>query len=206
MKQQISNDLIRQMQQHVSVSYEDAQYYLKKTNGNVELAVERVIRRRNHWMYKLTDAIKRFFLLFHDYRLMVNKNERSYLDVPIVVMIIYAMIIGIDRSIMVAIVTFLILLLGGVELQLKRRMVKSNSETTDLVQTAEVNQQAPVADYQQTSSPNDYRPSKDDYELEKHQQQTSPSAPLPEEVVLTKSKSMAEQKEETVVYDEFVVE
>lgn len=75
----ISEELIRELQRRVDVSYEEAERYLKKAKGDINLAVYRIKRKDT----SLWSKIKKHLSDLLKYRFIMTRREKLLIDLPI---------------------------------------------------------------------------------------------------------------------------
>ncbi|RRD95399.1 hypothetical protein EII17_03925 [Clostridiales bacterium COT073_COT-073] len=82
------NELIRILQTREDVSFEEAQYYLKKTAGDVDRAVQLIQKRKNSSFRRTTKAIKEGLAGFWKYRVVICRTDRMFVNIPFFVVIL----------------------------------------------------------------------------------------------------------------------
>lgn len=75
------NDYIRMIQERELVSFEEAQYYLRKAGGNVEQAIFLIQKRKRSFWYRLSENTKGTFQSFWRYRVMICREDRMFLNI-----------------------------------------------------------------------------------------------------------------------------
>ena len=76
------NELIRDLQEREGLSFEEAQYYLKKAGGDLDRAIYLVYKRKNSGFYKLSEAVKDKITALWQYRLVICRSDRMFINIP----------------------------------------------------------------------------------------------------------------------------
>lgn len=84
---------IRILQEREEVSFEEAQFYLKKANGDIDRAIYLIHRRRNSLFFRGKEAIKEIFSSFWRYRIQVFREGRTLLNIPLFVFLLLVLLV-----------------------------------------------------------------------------------------------------------------
>lgn len=124
----ISEELVRELQKRVDVSYEEAEYTLRKTRGDVNLAAYIIMRRKN-------SGWKRFKSSFHDifsqlirYRLILTRKGKVLVDLPLILLVILVLIDGVYRHLFPLFVIFLTTLIFECEVRIEKTADEEGNE------------------------------------------------------------------------------
>lgn len=140
MKTETMEDLIRILQEREEVSFEEAQYYLRKAGGNIEKAVFLIRKKRNSLSTRIMHKLKETFDAFWKYRIIICRSDRMYLNVPFFVFALILLFVdftGVDAFLVILLLVFVVTL-SGVEMTLTKlnsdkipvRVYRENSERT----------------------------------------------------------------------------
>lgn len=122
MKTETMEDLIRILQEREEVSFEEAQYYLRKAGGNIEKAVFLIRKKRNSLSTRIMHKLKETFDAFWKYRIIICREDRMYLNVPFFVFALILLFVGftgVDAFLVILLLVFVVTL-SGVEMTLTK--------------------------------------------------------------------------------------
>ncbi len=117
------NELIRNLQEREELSFEEAQYYLKKAGGDPERAAYLVRRHRNSLFRRFLRGFKETFSSFWRYRFIICRQDRTFVNIPFFVFFI---LIGMTMSVteveffLLAMLLTAVVILSGSEMSLKK--------------------------------------------------------------------------------------
>jgi hypothetical protein len=108
----ISDDMIRDLQKKVDVSYEEAERYLKKAKGDVDLAAHYIFKNRNSYKAQTKHNVQNIFSNFIKYRLIIIKSEDIIVNIPIVIILLMSLFIfdSIAELFLAVLVAFIIIM------------------------------------------------------------------------------------------------
>lgn len=87
------NEQIRSLQEREDLSFEEAQYYLKKASGDIDKAVYLIQKKRNSWYQGAKAKIKAIILGFWRYRLRIYRQDRTFINLPFFAFLILLLVL-----------------------------------------------------------------------------------------------------------------
>lgn len=128
------NDYIRMIQERELVSFEEAQYYLRKAGGNVEQAIFLIQKRKRSFWYRLSENTKGTFQSFWRYRVMIGREDRMFLNISFSMFLLILWVLWLINFTGVQVLWLLILLMvfviaSGSEF----RLVKTDLDGAELL-------------------------------------------------------------------------
>lgn len=88
------NDYIRIIQERELVSFEEAQYYLRKANGSVDLAIQLIQKRKRSFWYRFSENTRNAIQSFWKYRIMICREDRLFLNISFSIFILIVWLIN----------------------------------------------------------------------------------------------------------------
>lgn len=116
------DELIRDLQEREELSFEEAQYYLKKAGGDLDRAIYLIYKRKNSWLYKLGRVLKDRIMAFWQYRIVICRADRMFINIPFYIfffLILTVSMTGITFLLLLLIMVGLVMLSGS-EMSLTR--------------------------------------------------------------------------------------
>ena len=116
------DELIRDLQEREELSFEEAQYYLKKAGGDLDRAIYLVYKRKNSWCYKFGRVLKDRITAFWQYRIVICRADRMFINIPFYIfffLILTVSMTGITFLLLLLIMVGLVMLSGS-EMSLTR--------------------------------------------------------------------------------------
>lgn len=121
----ISEELVRELQKRIDVSYEEAEYYLKRTKGDINMAVFLIMKKRNssweRFKASLWDAMK--------YRFILTRKGEIIINLPLALLALFLLLYGIERHIFPLIVIFVIILVTECEVRIEKQAWSDEPKT-----------------------------------------------------------------------------
>jgi hypothetical protein len=122
----ITDKIIRELQRRVDVSYEDAERYVRRAGGNIDMAEAYARRKQNSLFHRAFRGIENLLNITFVYRLKVYRKDDVLMDMPIFLFFVLLLIVGIDRTITVGVIFVIIALVA--ECQLKLHKLENQEE------------------------------------------------------------------------------
>lgn len=137
----ITEKMIRELQRRVDVSYEEAERFLRRAGGNIEIAESYALRKENSFWSRLFTEIENIIDASLAYRLKIYKEDDVFTNIPVMILVVMLILIGVDKSLLVGVVFVVWALLADCNLKLdkverksafrfNRTVVKSVSDVT----------------------------------------------------------------------------
>ena len=137
----VTSQMVKELQKRIDVTYEEAERILLRTNGNVDRAEEILRKQQNSGLSRLMDEVGRIYKELLTYYLKVTRNDKTILDIPLVVIIGLYLIMTVDSKIWVGIVSIGIILISESTLNIYRvtkeeeRIVRTDVKSKDTANT-----------------------------------------------------------------------
>lgn len=132
----ITGDMVRDLQQRIDVTYEEAERTLRRTRGDLDEAEAILKRQQGSRLNKLGDEVNRIYKELLTYYLKIVRKEKTVLDLPLLIPLGLFILMTTDSKIWVGVVTIGIILISEstvsiyrVEKEDKRVVRESGSQT-----------------------------------------------------------------------------
>ncbi|MDA3847690.1 MAG: hypothetical protein PF505_14320 [Vallitaleaceae bacterium] len=113
----ITEEMIRALQQKIDISYEDAERYLQKAKGDVDIAVLLYKEKQNSFSGKINSGLGGFL----KYRIVITREGRLLVDLPIALLLLLFLInSNVERFFIIG-VLFVIALIAECEFKIEKR-------------------------------------------------------------------------------------
>lgn len=112
----ISEELVRELQKKIDVSYEEAEYFLRKAKGDVNMAVFLIMKKRNSSWEKFKASLRELM----KYRFILIRKGETIINLPLLLLALFILLYGIERHIFPLIVIFVIILLTECEVRIEK--------------------------------------------------------------------------------------
>lgn len=130
----ISEEMVRELQKRVDVSYEEAEYTLKKTRGDVNMAIYLIMKRRNTGWERFKASLHEIFRQLIQYRLILTRKGKTLLDIPLILLILLVMMDSFYRHLFPLFVIFLIILITECEVKISKSKAEDKERDQDKVE------------------------------------------------------------------------
>lgn len=120
----ISEEMVRELQKRVDVSYEEAEYTLKRTRGDINMALYIIMKRRNSGWERFKASFSDIFSKLIRYRLILTRKGKTLVDLPLILLVVLVLIDGVYRHMFPLFVIFILALVFECEV----KIVKSTDE------------------------------------------------------------------------------
>jgi len=116
------DELIRDLQEREELSFEEAQYYLKKAGGDLDRAIYLVYKRKNSWCYKFDQALKDKITAFWQYRIVICRADRMFINIPFYIFFFLILVFSITEIEFLPLLLVMVglVMLSGSEMSLAR--------------------------------------------------------------------------------------
>lgn len=108
----ITSEDVKAVQQRVDVTYEEAEKYLIKGNGNVDQAIYMINQKRDSGFSRFMDEVKRIFSELLTYYFKVEKKDKVFIDIPLLIVVMFFTLVNLDTKIWVLVVGIGLILLS----------------------------------------------------------------------------------------------
>lgn len=108
----ITSEDVKAVQQRVDVTYEEAEKYLIKANGNVDQAIYMINQKRDSGFSRFMDEVKRIFSELLTYYFKVEKKDKVFIDIPLLIVVMFFTLVNLDTKIWVLVVGIGLILLS----------------------------------------------------------------------------------------------
>ncbi len=98
----ITEQKVRELQQRINVSYEIAERYLYRANGDIDRAEAYAYKRKHSLRHRIWMKVKALFAISIVYRIKVYDKEAVYLDVPLFLLFVIFIVTGFGRFLLLA--------------------------------------------------------------------------------------------------------
>ncbi|WZL80055.1 hypothetical protein QBE53_09575 [Vallitaleaceae bacterium 9-2] len=116
----ITDKMIRELQRRVDVSYEDAERYVRRAGGNIDMAEAYARKKQNSFSHRFFRGIENLISTTFVYRLKVYRSDDVFMDMPIFLFFILLFIIGVDKTITIGVIFIIIALVAECQLKLHK--------------------------------------------------------------------------------------
>ncbi len=116
----ITEKMIRELQSRVDVSYEEAERFLRRADGDVDKAEKHARKKANSFWNRLFNEIENIINATLVYRIRVYKDEDQFLNIPIIGFLIVLVLIGVDKTLLLGVVFVILALMTDCSLQIKK--------------------------------------------------------------------------------------
>lgn len=100
----MTEEQLKEIRQQIDVSYEEAERYIDKSNGDVDLAVKLILERKKTFHSKMKREGKRLLKELLSYYLKIEKGNMVYINLPLLFFILFLLFAGIEAKIWVLII------------------------------------------------------------------------------------------------------
>lgn len=115
----ITEEMIRALQAKVDISYEEAERYLQKAKGDVDVAYLLYKEKQNSFSERASSGISGFL----QYRFRIVRKGRTLIDLPIAIILLVMLLDGIWNRAYVLILLFVIALVVECEFKIDKEPI-----------------------------------------------------------------------------------
>lgn len=116
----ITDKMIRELQRRVDVSYEEAERYLRRTGGNIDMAESYARRKSSSLFNRVFREFEKMIDAMLIYRINIYKDEDHIMNMPILMFVILYFLIGVDKAIFITVVFIVIALLTDCNMKIHK--------------------------------------------------------------------------------------
>jgi len=116
----ITEKMIRELQKRVDLSYEEAERFLKRAGGNIDLAEAYAYKRANSFMNRLVREIEKLIAVTMNFRLQVYREEDLFVNVPLLAFGVLIVLIGFDQFLLVSVVGIVFALVANCSIHINK--------------------------------------------------------------------------------------
>lgn len=125
----ITNEDIKAVQSQVDVTYEEAERFLIKSDGDIERAVTMINRKRDSSFSKFIDETKRIGAELLTYYFKIEKKDKIYMNIPLILVVLFFVFVNVDTKIWILVVGIGLILISESQVSI----YKSEKEEEDLM-------------------------------------------------------------------------
>lgn len=123
----ITEEMVREVQKKVDVSYEEVEYTLKKTRGDVNMAIYLIMKRNNSGWERFKASLHDIFKQLLRYRLILTRKGKTLIDLPLILLVTLVLIDGVYRHFFPLFVIFVLALVFECEAKIEKSEVEGKS-------------------------------------------------------------------------------
>ncbi len=116
----ISQELVRELQKKIDISYEEAEHYLKKSKGNIDMALFLIHKKRHSRWERMKSSVAELM----KYKIIITRKEQILINIPVLIFAFLVFIYSVGRNLFPLIVLFVIALV----LECEVRVYKEDEE------------------------------------------------------------------------------
>lgn len=131
----ITSEDVKAVQQRIEVTYEEAERYLIKADGDIELAVYRLSKRQESSLSKFIEEAKRIGLELLTYYIKIEKKDKVFLNFPLAFLVLFFAIVTMDTKIWVLVVSMGIILISESQVSIYKEEKLEDSVVEPLSKT-----------------------------------------------------------------------
>lgn len=130
----ISEELVRELQSRIDISYEEAEYFLKRSRGNIDLALEMIHNKRSSSSEKAKTGLQQILTNLFEYRFIMMKKDEVFVNIPFAFILLFLLFDGLYENVFFMLVIIVIALALEIEVKIKKKEVmppyKENRQNT----------------------------------------------------------------------------
>jgi len=116
----ITEKMIKELQRRVDVSYEEAERYLRRAGGNIEIAQAYCNKRNSSVFSRLFHEIEKLINATLIYRIKLYKGKDQFINLPVFYFILFVLIVGINKSLFVGVVFIILSLISDCNIEMAK--------------------------------------------------------------------------------------
>lgn len=116
----ITEKMIKELQRRIDISYEEAERYLRKAGGNLDIAEAYAYRKTHSFFGKIFSNLEKLINATLIYRIRLYKNDDVFLNTPVFFFILLVFLIGVDKALFVGVVFVIIALVADCNIEIKK--------------------------------------------------------------------------------------
>ncbi len=116
----ITEEMIRELQNEVDISYEEAEKFLRQAKGNIEIAKRHAKKKQNSFWNRLFKEFEKIVNATLVYRLRIYKKDDDFVNVPIIIFIVILVIGELEKTLFLGVIFVIWALLADCNLQLNK--------------------------------------------------------------------------------------
>lgn len=110
----ISQELVRELQKKIDISYEEAEHYLKKSKGNIDMALFLIHKKRHSRWERMKSSVAELM----KYKIIITRKEQILINIPVLIFAFLIFIYSVGRNLFPLIVLFIIALVLECEVRI----------------------------------------------------------------------------------------
>lgn len=107
----INEQLIRELQKRVDLSYEEAERYLRRSDGDIDVAEDLFKQRENSLGKRFIRELEKIIDVTIVYRIELYKEDEVFINLPVLVFIVMVVIVGVNAFLFLGVVFVIVSLL-----------------------------------------------------------------------------------------------
>lgn len=124
----ITSEDVKAVQQRIDVTYEEAERFLIKAKGDIDLAVYMINRKRDSSSQKFFDEAQRIFKELLTYYIKVDKKNKVFLNIPLVLILLFFVLVDLDTKIWVLVVSIGMILISESQVSIFKEEKKDDKD------------------------------------------------------------------------------
>jgi len=116
----ITEKMIKELQRRVDVSYEEAERYLRRAGGNIEIAQAYCNKRNSSVFSRLFHEIEKLINATLTYRIKLYKGKDQFINLPVFYFILFILIVGVNKSLFVGVVFIILSLISDCNIEMAK--------------------------------------------------------------------------------------
>ncbi|MBC7959766.1 MAG: hypothetical protein H7X94_07860 [Vallitaleaceae bacterium] len=116
----ITEEMVRELQKKVDVTYEEAEYTLNRTKGDINAAHYLIMRRRNSSWERFKESAHDVFVQMLKYRLIITRKSKVLLDLPLLLLFLLVALDGFYRHLLPLVLIFIGILVFECEVRIEK--------------------------------------------------------------------------------------
>lgn len=116
----ITEKMIKELQRRVDVSYEEAERYLRRAGGNIDIAEAYAYKRLNSAVGRIFRELEKLINATLIYRIKLYKEKDLFLNLPVFYFILFVFIVGVNKSLFVGVVFIILSLISDCNIEITK--------------------------------------------------------------------------------------
>lgn len=143
----ITDKMIKELQRRIDVSYEEAERYLKRAGGNIDLAESYANKRRHTLFHRVITGLEKLVNASLIYHFKVMRKNAVLMDIPIFTIVILFFVIGDQDFLRLGVVFIIGALISECQMELHRKERKEPYQLYRTVKKTKAEPQEPEIVY-----------------------------------------------------------
>lgn len=123
----ITSDDVKAVQSRMDVTYEEAERFLIKANGDIELAIYLIEEKKASNLSKFMTELNRIFKELMTYYVRIDRKKEILLNLPLIMIVFFLVFIEVETKIWVLVIGIGAILISESQVTIYKRSKDSNS-------------------------------------------------------------------------------